>query len=44
MQVPPNSLVVGTPGKIVKKEIDRESFIRSLAAKYVRLATNHVKG
>lgn len=42
--VPPNSLVLGLPGKVVRSDLDKEAFTRSLAAKYTRLAYNHVHG
>jgi carbonic anhydrase/acetyltransferase-like protein (isoleucine patch superfamily) len=45
MQVPRNSLVLGLPAKITKiGALDKEEFIRALAAKYVRLAHNHLRG
>jgi len=44
LEVPEGSLVLGVPGKIVKSNIDKEEFIRSLAAKYTRLAYNHRNG
>lgn len=40
--IPPNSLVLGIPGKVVKKlEPKDEEFHRALAAKYVRLKENY---
>mmetsp|Transcript_5546 Transcript_5546/g.14181 ORF Transcript_5546/g.14181 Transcript_5546/m.14181 type:complete len:241 (+) Transcript_5546:1-723(+) len=42
--VPPNSVVLGLPAKVVRSDSDKEGFIRSLAAKYTRLAYNHMKG
>ncbi len=44
-QVPPRSLVLGVPGKIVKQlTAEDESFHRRLAAKYTRLAHNYRQG
>jgi len=44
-QVPPQSLVVGVPGKVKRSlsEAD-EAFHRELAAKYMRLAHNYRHG
>lgn len=45
MQVPPRSVVLGTPAKVVKTlGDDAEAFPRALAGKYVRLARNHRLG
>lgn len=44
-QVPRNSLVLGLPAKVVRPgALDKEGFIRALAAKYARLAHNHLHG
>ena len=44
-QIPPRSLVLGTPGKVVKALADgAEAFHRALAGKYVRLQGNHRLG
>lgn len=44
-QIPARSLVLGTPGKVVKAlTADAEGFHRALAGKYVRLQTNHRRG
>ena len=43
--VPRNSLVLGLPARVVKEgTLDKEGFIRALAAKYARLAHNHLHG
>ncbi|QQR89602.1 MAG: gamma carbonic anhydrase family protein [Myxococcales bacterium] len=43
--IPPRSLVLGVPGKVVKKlSGEDERFHRQLAAKYMRLAHNHRLG
>ena len=43
--VPPRSLVLGMPGKVVKQlGPDDEAFHRKLAMKYVRLTHNHREG
>ena len=43
--IPPRSLVLGVPAKVVKTlGEDVEAFHRRLAAKYVRLAHNHRLG
>lgn len=43
--IPPRSLVLGTPGKVVRTLDERaEAFHRAVAAKYVRLAHNHHRG
>lgn len=39
--IPPRSLVLGSPGKVVKTLDDPERFARELAAKYCRLQHNH---
>ncbi|KAG8459043.1 hypothetical protein KFE25_006588 [Diacronema lutheri] len=45
LHVPRNSLVLGLPGKVVNAgTLDKEGFIRALAAKYARLAHNHMHG
>ena len=45
MHVPPNSLVVGVPGRVVRTfDPDRRAFVAALAAKYARLAHNHRVG
>jgi gamma-carbonic anhydrase len=45
MQIPPHSLVVGVPGKVVKRIAASEKDMhRSLAAKYTRLAHNYRHG
>jgi carbonic anhydrase/acetyltransferase-like protein (isoleucine patch superfamily) len=44
-RIPPRSLVLGMPGKVVKRLTeDDEAFHRQLAAKYVRLAHNYREG
>jgi carbonic anhydrase/acetyltransferase-like protein (isoleucine patch superfamily) len=44
-RIPPRSLVLGIPGKVVKKLTEEdEAFHRKLAAKYVRLAHNYLHG
>jgi carbonic anhydrase/acetyltransferase-like protein (isoleucine patch superfamily) len=44
-EIPPHSLVLGTPGKVVRTLSDDDlEFHRRLAAKYVRLAHNHRHG
>lgn len=43
--VPPHSLVLGTPGKVVRTlEPSLEDFHRALAGKYLRLQTNYRRG
>jgi len=43
--VPPRSLVAGVPAKVLRPRSDAdEAAQRALAAKYVRLATNHREG
>ena len=43
--VPPHSLVLGAPAKVVKTlDVAAAEFHRSLAAKYVRLQRNHRRG
>jgi carbonic anhydrase/acetyltransferase-like protein (isoleucine patch superfamily) len=43
--VPPHSLVLGTPGKVVRTlEPALEDFHRALAGKYLRLQTNYRRG
>jgi carbonic anhydrase/acetyltransferase-like protein (isoleucine patch superfamily) len=45
MVVARNSLVLGLPARVVKDgTLDKEGFIRALAAKYARLAHNHLHG
>jgi carbonic anhydrase/acetyltransferase-like protein (isoleucine patch superfamily) len=39
--IPPRSLVLGAPGKVVKTLDDPAAFARALAAKYCRLQHNH---
>jgi carbonic anhydrase/acetyltransferase-like protein (isoleucine patch superfamily) len=44
-EIPPRSLVLGTPGKVVRTLSPSDAeFHRELAAKYVRLAHNHRRG
>ncbi len=44
-QIPPRSLVLGTPGRVVKTlSEDAAAFHRALAAKYTRLAHNYRRG
>jgi gamma-carbonic anhydrase len=44
-RVPPRSLVVGVPGRVVKTLSDaEEAFHRALAAKYTRIAYNYREG
>src|SRR5690606_9748189 len=44
-QIPPRSLVLGTPGRVVKTlSDDAAAFHRALAAKYTRLAHNYRVG
>lgn len=44
-EIPPHSLVLGTPGKVVRTlTAADEEFHRSLAAKYTRLAHNYLVG
>jgi carbonic anhydrase/acetyltransferase-like protein (isoleucine patch superfamily) len=44
-QIPPRSLVLGIPGKVVRTlTAADEAFHRKLAGKYVRLAHNHREG
>ena len=44
-EIPPRSLVLGMPGKVVRTlTASDEAFHRQLAAKYVRLATNYRVG
>ena len=45
VKVPPHSLVLGVPGKVVKSlPADNEAFNRKLAAKYTRLVHNYLHG
>jgi carbonic anhydrase/acetyltransferase-like protein (isoleucine patch superfamily) len=42
--IPPRSLVLGAPGKVVKTlTADDEAFHRALAGKYVRLKENYLR-
>jgi len=44
-EIPPRSLVLGVPGKVVRTlTAADEAFHRKLAGKYVRLAHNHLNG
>jgi gamma-carbonic anhydrase len=44
-EIPPHSLVLGVPGKVVKRiAASEQAFHRALAAKYTRLAHNYRKG
>ena len=44
-EVPPHSLVLGTPGRVVRTlPEDRDALQRKIAAKYVRLVHNHRVG
>lgn len=44
-EIPPHSLVLGTPGKVIRTlDATTEGFHRALAMKYVRLAHNHRVG
>ena len=44
-KIPPHSLVLGLPGKVVKTlDPGKEAFNRALAEKYCRLAFNHLNG
>lgn len=44
MQVPPGSLVLGSPGKVVRQLTDREKQRnRDIAHKYVRMAAHYLK-
>lgn len=42
--IPPNSLVLGVPGKVLKKEQNFLSIIRENAEVYVRLSQDHKDG
>lgn len=42
MQVPPGSLVVGTPGKVVKSlDVNDQQSIREWAEKYIKVSAEH---
>jgi carbonic anhydrase/acetyltransferase-like protein (isoleucine patch superfamily) len=42
--IPPRSLVLGTPGKVVRQlTAEDEAFHRALAGKYVRLKENYLR-
>ena len=43
--VPPNTLVAGSPAKLVRRlDGENELFVERLAAKYARLASNYRQG
>ena len=43
-EIPPNSLVMGIPGKVKKKDELYREMAQKNAATYVQLAQNHKKG
>jgi carbonic anhydrase/acetyltransferase-like protein (isoleucine patch superfamily) len=44
MKVPPHSLVLGVPGKIVKNDLDQDDILRASAELYCELAQEHKSG